>query len=243
MKISETIDRAFLFEAQTPQMMRRKTLLACYRKLGEKALNATDEASLLESCGHSVAIVPNEDRNLKITTPADLAFAESCAGSYTIPFKIGLGRDTHRLVSGRKFYLGGRVIPFEKGSLGHSDGDALLHALTDAVLGVLGEGDIGDWFSDKDPRFKNIRSTVLIQRVLVHAREKGWTPAYADCIVTLERPKLGPHKKQIGASVARLLGIPPSEVSIKAKTAEGLGAEGAGLAVTCEALVAMRRAS
>ena len=154
-------------------------------------------------------------------------------------FRIGLGRDTHRLVAGRKFYLGGVRIPFEKGALGHSDGDALLHAAADALLGAVGSGDIGEWFSDRNPRFKGLRSEKILKTVLEEVRRKGWAPACLDTVILLEKPRLGPHKKVIRAHLAKLLGLAEDCVSVKAKTLEGLGPEGQGLAVTCEALVTL----
>ena len=110
---------------------------------------------------------------------------------------MGFGRDTHRLVEGRKLYLGGVRIPFKKGALGHSDGDALLHAVSDAILGALGAGDIGEWFSDKNPRNKNIRSEKILRKVLEEAHKKHWTPSHVDTVIILEKPRLGPYKKII----------------------------------------------
>ena len=137
--------------------------------------------------------------------------------------------------------MGGIRISFEKGPLGHSDGDALLHAVTDAILGAIGAGDIGDWFSDRDPKFKNIASSKILEKALEEIAKKGWRVRNVDTVIILERPKLGTYKKLIRENLAKLLELAPEEVSIKAKTAEGLGPEGEGLAVTCEALVTMKR--
>jgi 2-C-methyl-D-erythritol 2,4-cyclodiphosphate synthase len=144
-------------------------------------------------------------------------------------------------VKGRKFYLGGIVIPSPKGALGHSDGDALLHAIADAILGAIGAGDIGEWFSDRDPKFKNIRSTRILATILAEAKRRGWQPYHADTNIILETPKLYKHKPRIRKSVAKLLGLPEKDVSIKARTREGLGPEGEGLAVTCETVVSMKK--
>ena len=243
-EVIETVDRSQMFEAETPQLVRRSFLLKAYRK-NPKALLATDESSLVESLGGKVKIVSHSGWNVKVTTPEDLRLAEAyyeyrqgCLASSTT---IGFGRDTHRLVEGRKLYLGGVHIPFEKGSLGHSDGDALLHAIADAILGAIGAGDIGEWFSDKDERYKNIRSQRILQRVMKEARRKGWAPSHMDSVIILEKPKLIPYKKAMRKKVAKLLTLPEEVVSVKAKTMEGLGPEGEGLAVTCEALVTLTR--
>ncbi len=238
-KVRRTVDRKFLAEAETPQMVRRTLLLKAYRE-NPRAFEATDEAALLESIGKDVQAVFHEDWNPKITSVQDLEQAERFLMPQTRT-RIGRGSDLHRLVEGRKFYLGGVEIPYPKGPLGHSDGDVLLHALTDAVLGVLGKGDIGDWFSDRDPRYKNIRSEKMLREVLVDAARNHWTVDYADSVIYLEEPKLGAYKKKIQERVAGILGVGPEAVSVKAKTMEKLGPVGEGLAVSCEVLVGMKK--
>ncbi len=135
------------------------------------------------------------------------------------------------------------MIPSPKGALGHSDGDALLHALADAILGAIGGGDIGEWFSDRDPKYKNIRSPRILATILDEAKRRGWQPYHADTNIILETPKLYKLKPGIRKSVAKLLELPETDVSIKARTREGLGPEGEGLAVTCQAVVSMKRIS
>jgi 2-C-methyl-D-erythritol 4-phosphate cytidylyltransferase/2-C-methyl-D-erythritol 2,4-cyclodiphosphate synthase len=256
--IRETVDRGTLYEAETPQLVRRDAILKAYRQ-NPRAFEATDEASLLEAIGARVRVVPHGDWNPKLTTLTDLALAEAMIrapsplssppswgrgqgeGGLSPEVRVGIGFDTHRLVKGRKFYLGGVVIPSPKGALGHSDGDALLHALADAILGAIGAGDIGEWFSDRDPKFKNIRSTKILGTILGEAKRRGWRPFHADTNIILESPKLYAHKAGIRKSVAKCLELPEQDVSIKARTREGLGPEGKGLAVTCEAVVSMRK--
>jgi 2-C-methyl-D-erythritol 4-phosphate cytidylyltransferase/2-C-methyl-D-erythritol 2,4-cyclodiphosphate synthase len=241
--IRETVDRNSLYEAETPQLARRDMLLKAYKQ-NPRALAATDEAGLLEAIGARVRVVSHEDWNPKLTTLSDLMLAKAITEQNVSPeVRVGIGFDTHRLVKGRKFYLGGIVIPSPKGALGHSDGDALLHALADAILGVIGAGDIGEWFSDRDPKIKNIRSTKILGVILAEAKRKGWQPYHADTNIILESPKLYAHKSRIRRSVAKCLGLPEENVSIKARTREGLGLEGKGLAVTCEAVVSMRKES
>ncbi|MBI4114990.1 MAG: 2-C-methyl-D-erythritol 4-phosphate cytidylyltransferase [Candidatus Omnitrophica bacterium] len=239
-QIIGTVDRENLFEAETPQLIRKSSLIKAYQK-NPKALLATDESSLIESLGGEMKVVSHSDWNVKITTPQDLHLAEAYLGKGSSSIAIGFGRDTHRLVPGRRFFLGGVRIPFEKGTLGHSDGDALLHAIADALLGALALGDIGDWFPPSNPRFKNVRSSKFVKKILQQVRKKGWQPDRVDTVILLERPKLASHKKKIQQEVAKLLGISVESVSIKAKTQEGLGPVGQGLAVTCEALALLRK--
>ena len=239
--IRETVDRNALYEAETPQLARREVLLRAYKQ-NPKAFEATDEAGLLEAIGARVRVMPHEGWNPKLTTLTDLMLAKAMTEKNVSPeVRVGIGFDTHRLVKGRKFYLGGIVIPSPKGALGHSDGDALLHALADAILGAIGAGDIGEWFSDRDPKFKNIRSTKILGVILTEAKRRGWQPYHADTNIILELPKLYAYKSKIRKSVARCLELPEKDVSIKARTREGLGPEGEGLAVTCQVVVSMKK--
>ena len=239
--ILETVDRNSLYEAETPQLARREVLLKAYNQ-NPKAFEATDEAGLLEAIGARVRVTAHGDWNPKLTTLPDLRIAQAMTEKNTPDeVRVGIGFDTHRLVKGRKFYLGGIVIPSLKGALGHSDGDALLHAISDAILGAIGAGDIGEWFSDRDPKFKNIRSTKILGVILAEARRLGWQPYHVDTNIILETPKLYAHKSRIRQSVAKCLGLPANDISIKARTREGFGPEGEGLAVTCEAVVSMRK--
>lgn len=238
-EVLETVERNGLFEAETPQLVRRSFLLKAYRE-NPKAFQATDESSLVEQAGGKAVVVSHSGWNPKITTPEDLHLAEAYyfrGGG----IHVGFGRDTHRLVEGRKFYLGGIRIPFEKGALGHSDGDALLHAILDGLLGALGLGDIGEWFPERDPRFKNIRSAKMVKKILGEIKARGFAPERVDTVILLEKPRLGPHKKKMKSQIGYLLGLPPQAISVKAKTLEGLGPEGEGKAVTCEALVTVRK--
>jgi len=150
--------------------------------------------------------------------------------------KIGLGYDLHRLVRGRPLYLGGVEIPHGKGLLGHSDGDALIHALIDALLGAAGEGDIGSLFPDTDPAFRGIRSPELLRAVTIRLRKKGFRVANADVVVVAEAPKLGPHFAAMKKILAPILEIEETALGLKAKTNEGLGLIGKGGAIACWAV-------
>jgi 2-C-methyl-D-erythritol 2,4-cyclodiphosphate synthase len=146
-------------------------------------------------------------------------------------FRIGLGQDLHRLVSGRRFLLGGVEIPAEKGELAHSDGDALCHAIADALLGAAGMGDIGELFPPSDMAFKDADSRILLQVVFEKVKKAGWRLVNLDCVVMCEKPKILPYRERIRASLAAILGIKPWAVMIKGKTREGLGDVGQELAV------------
>jgi 2-C-methyl-D-erythritol 2,4-cyclodiphosphate synthase len=154
--------------------------------------------------------------------------------------RAGLGYDIHRLVRGRKLYLGGLGIPFSKGLLGHSDGDCLVHALVDALLGAAGQEDIGRLFPDSDPRFKNIRSTALLRAAVARLRRKGFRVVQVDSVVVAEKPKLAPYIPRMKKVLAPLLGVEEDCVGIKAKTQEGLGVVGKSQAVQCWAMALVR---
>ena len=239
-RIESTVDRSQLYEAQTPQIMRRDLLLKAYQQ--PAAFQATDESSLLEFMGHEVKILPHEEWNPKITTFQDLKLAQaSFLPQHSKEIKVGFGTDLHRLVSKRPFYLGGVRIPFHRGPLGHSDGDVLLHAISDAVLGALGLGDIGQWFSDRSSKFKNLRSEKIVQFCFEEASKRGWKIDHVDTVIHLEKPKLASYKEKIKLRIAKMLKVNPQQISIKAKTMEGLGPIGENLAISSDALVTLSR--
>jgi 2-C-methyl-D-erythritol 2,4-cyclodiphosphate synthase len=155
-------------------------------------------------------------------------------------FRIGIGHDTHRLIEGRTLVLGGAEIPFERGSDGHSDGDALTHAIADAILGALCEGDIGVHFPDSDEQWKDADSTQLLSRVVWLAHERGFEIENVDANVLIERPKLRPHVEAMRENLAKILNVEAGCVSVKAKTGEGLDAVGRGDAVVAQAIVLLK---
>jgi len=155
--------------------------------------------------------------------------------------RVGIGYDSHRLVAGKPLCIGLVTIPFDKGFSGHSDGDILAHALTDALLGAAGLGDIGRHFPDHDPRWKDADSRLFLEHAVLLLAELGYHPSSVDAVVILERPKLAPHIEYIRAALAGVLHLPTDCVSVKAKTAEGLGEVGQGLAAECHAVAVIER--
>jgi 2-C-methyl-D-erythritol 2,4-cyclodiphosphate synthase/2-C-methyl-D-erythritol 4-phosphate cytidylyltransferase len=235
--IAETLPRDEIVFAQTPQAFRVAVLEEALALGGD----ATDEAMLVERAGHTVLVVDGDPRNLKITTPEDLAAAERLLGG-TIPrLRIGNGYDLHRLVAGRPLILGGVTIPFEKGLEAHSDGDVVAHALTDAVLGAAGAGDIGRYFPDTDATWKGADSLELLRRAVSIVRADGYSLVNADIVVIAQRPKLLPHVEAIRSNLARALDADVSQISVKGKTNEGVDSMGAGESIAVHAVALLAR--
>lgn len=239
--IAETIPRHEVFLAQTPQAFRRNILEQAVA-LGRSGVEATDEAALVERAGHPVRVVSGEAANVKITTTADLDVArERLARAPAAVTRVGVGYDLHRLVEGRPLILAGLTVPSDRGALGHSDADAICHAVTDAILGAARAGDIGQLYPDTDARWKDASSVQLLQNAVVMVRERGWTIENVDVVVILERPKLGPHRQAMESNLASTLGVDAECVSIKAKTNEGMDAVGRGEAIATHAVALLKK--
>jgi 2-C-methyl-D-erythritol 2,4-cyclodiphosphate synthase len=155
--------------------------------------------------------------------------------------RVGEGWDTHALVEGRPLMLGGVHVPYEKGLLGHSDADVLLHAITDALLGAAGLGDIGQHFPDTDATYKGANSVKLIKIAYNHVKQLGWHLGNVDCTIVAQAPKLAPHRSDIRSSIAKALGVAESQVNVKAKTAEKMGPVGEGLSMEARAVVLIHK--
>jgi 2-C-methyl-D-erythritol 4-phosphate cytidylyltransferase/2-C-methyl-D-erythritol 2,4-cyclodiphosphate synthase len=237
--VSETLPRDAIFLAQTPQAFRRDVLRAALA-FSQTGVDVTDEATLAERAGYPVRLVPGEVTNIKITNPEDLSVAERIARQHGTPAarlsRAGTGYDLHRLVAGRPLVIGGVLIPFERGALGHSDADVVCHAVTDAVLGAMNLGDIGRHFPDTDPRWKDASSVDLLARVAALVAEHGYGVDNVDVTVILEAPKIKGYIEPMCANVARALGIERERVSIKGKTNEGVDAVGRGEAIAAHAV-------
>ena len=187
-------------------------------------------------------VVEGSERNLKITRPGDLQVAAALLGE-ALPMRIGHGFDAHRLVAGRKLILGGVTIDFELGLDGHSDADVVAHALTDALLGALGLGDIGRHFPDSDPAYKGIDSLLLLTRVAQLTDERGWRLGNADLTIVCQRPRLAPHLAAMQANLARACRVEPGAINIKATTTEKMGYTGRGEGISAHAVVLLKESA
>lgn len=236
--VAETPDRARYWAAQTPQTYRYEVLKEALEKFKDDAA-ATDESQLVERCGRTVSVVESSYENFKITTPEDMTMAEAIiearAGGRR-ESRTGFGYDIHRLVEGRELWLSGVKLPHTKGLLGHSDGDAVLHAACDAVLGALGLGEIGIAFPPSDPKFKGLQSKEIVANTLGVLAKAGAEIVHLDCTLIAEEPKLKPHYEAMKKSLAAVFALPESRVSLKAKSNEGLDAIGRGEAIACHAV-------
>lgn len=247
--VAETLPRERIFLAQTPQAFRRFVLRDALALAGQGA-DATDEATLAERAGHPVRLVQGESRNIKITEPEDLALAEAIAREDDGPradpepdpgWRVGTGYDLHRLVEGRLLILGGVTIPFDRGLLGHSDADAVCHAVTDAILGAAAAGDIGRHFPDNDPRYAGASSLDLLSRAAAIVRDRGFSVVNVDVVVIAQRPKISPYVDAMCGQLAAALGIAADRVSVKGKTNEGVDAAGRGEAIATHAVALLHR--
>jgi 2-C-methyl-D-erythritol 4-phosphate cytidylyltransferase/2-C-methyl-D-erythritol 2,4-cyclodiphosphate synthase len=237
--IEKTVDRTDLWQAQTPQAMQREYLERAAAGAARTGFVGTDEASLLEAAAIPVRLVVGSERNLKITHPEDMRLAEALLREEH-PMKIGHGFDAHRLVVGRPLILGGVTIDFELGLDGHSDADVVAHALTDALLGALGAGDIGRHFPDSDPQYKGIDSLFLLEQVRQLADRERFALVNADITIVCQRPRLAPHLAVMQANLARYCGVAPQAINIKATTTEHMGYTGRGEGIAAHAVVLLR---
>lgn len=237
-----TLPRDSIYLAQTPQAFRIEVLRDAVA-LGRSGVDATDEASLAERCGHPVRLVEGDPDNFKVTSPADLRRAAGRVGQAPPPgpafARVGLGYDLHRTVAGRRLVLGGVHVPHDRGLAGHSDADAVCHALIDAVLGAAAAGDVGRHFSDRDPRWKGASSIDLLRRAVAVVGERGFAVGNADVVVVAERPRIGPHASVMQERLAAALGVAAAVVSVKAKTGEGMDAVGRGEAIAAHAVATL----
>jgi 2-C-methyl-D-erythritol 4-phosphate cytidylyltransferase/2-C-methyl-D-erythritol 2,4-cyclodiphosphate synthase len=235
--VSATVSREGLWRAQTPQAFRLETLASAYRAwpAGEEP---TDDASVVERAGGQVAMVPGDPLLMKLTYPEDFAMAEQLAGTRR-EVRTGLGLDAHRFGPGDAVMLGGVRIAHDRGLVGHSDADAGLHALTDALLGAISEGDIGQHFPPSSPEWKGVSSDRFLRHAVSLARAKGGRIVHADLTLVCERPKIGPHRDAMRARIAELLGLPVDRVSVKATTTEGMGFTGREEGLMAQAVVSV----
>ncbi len=232
-RMGEPADRAALRRAQTPQAFRFDAILAAHRAWPGNAV-AGDDAQVLHAAGGAVGLVEGDSRLAKLTFAEDFAAAGPAV-------RVGMGYDVHRLAAGEELWLGGVLIPHDKGLAGHSDADVALHALVDALLGALGEGDIGTHFPPSDPQWKGAASALFVEHAAALVRDAGYVIAHLDCTLICEAPRIGPHRAAMRTRIADLLGVSESAVSIKATTTEGLGFTGRGEGIAAQAVATLQR--
>lgn len=242
-----TLDRSKLWAAQTPQAFDYALITEAHERAQGEKYYGTDDASLVERLEREVEIVEGSYDNIKLTTPEDLAKAEAYLKDTQIGkeedqtmFRIGQGFDVHQLTEGRKCIIGGVEIPHERGLLGHSDADVLLHTIADACLGAIGEGDIGKHFPDTEPDFKDADSGKLLQHVWDSVTNRGYELGNLDCTVIAEAPKMAPYIGEIRENIARLLNTEQSRINVKATTTEKLGFPGRKEGIAAQAVVLLQ---
>ncbi len=238
-RVARTLPRERLISVQTPQFFNKDILMHAHLEAGKQSFTATDDASMLEMLNYKVRAIPGEEKNIKITTVEDLRLLVD-EKKPAIPC-TGFGYDVHRYGGSRPMVLGGQPIPGAPGIFAHSDGDVLIHALVDAILGCLGRGDIGDLFPDSDPANENLSSTVFLSEVLALARAERLELTHIDITLVAQIPKLSPHKKSIASNLAGLTGLDPGRVNIKATTEEGLGFTGSKQGIKALAIASALR--
>ncbi len=232
----ETLDRAQLRAVQTPQTFDCAKLKAAHERAEAEGFDATDDAALFEHYYGSVRLVtaPGAEANIKLTNPADFEKLSRPA------MRIGSGYDAHRLAEDRKLILCGVNVPHTRGLDGHSDADVAVHALMDALLGALGEGDIGRHFPDSDPAYKGISSMLLLEQVMKIVREHGYGVANADVTIVAQKPKLAAYIPAMRENLARALGT--DAVNVKATTTERMGFEGEEIGISAQAVALLTAA-
>jgi 2-C-methyl-D-erythritol 4-phosphate cytidylyltransferase/2-C-methyl-D-erythritol 2,4-cyclodiphosphate synthase len=236
--IMETVDRSTLWRAQTPQGFHFDAILAAHRAAAGRAL--TDDAAVAEAAGLIPVLVAGSEANLKVTTAEDLAAAEQLLAARRNDIRVGQGFDVHAFCEGEHVRICGIEIPYDQGLAGHSDADVGLHALTDAVLGAIGAGDIGMHFPPSDPRWRGAASDQFLGHAADLVRARGGAVAAVDVTIICERPKIGPHRAAMVARVAAILGITADRVSVKATTTDKLGFTGRREGIAAQAVATVR---
>lgn len=234
---AKTTPRDHLWRAQTPQAFRRSALISAYGAWSG-ASDPTDDAQAVEAAGGHVAITPGDPLLMKLTYPEDFFMAERLAGAARVT-RIGQGFDAHRWGPGESVWLCGVEIAHNETLIGHSDADAGLHALTDALLGAIGEGDIGDHFPPTDPRWRGAASDMFLIHAADLVRARGGAIVNIDVTLICEQPKIKPHRAAMRERLAQILSLPLDRVSVKATTTEKMGFTGRGEGLAAQAVVAV----
>jgi 2-C-methyl-D-erythritol 4-phosphate cytidylyltransferase/2-C-methyl-D-erythritol 2,4-cyclodiphosphate synthase len=232
------VARDGLLRAQTPQGFRFDKILKAHRD--NKTLATTDDMTLAELAGLDIVVVPGEEPNLKVTTPKDLIMAELLLSARLGDTRTGFGYDAHRFIAGDHVWLCGVKVAHDHALEGYSDADAGLHALTDAILGAIGAGDIGQHFPPTDERWRGASSWKFLDHSASLVRDAGGAVTHCDVTIICERPKIGPHREAMRARIAEILKLDLSRVSVKATTTEGMGFEGRREGLAAQAVATVR---
>ena len=238
--IGDAVDRSGLGRVQTPQAFRFDALIAAYEQWSGPS--PTDETTVVRAAGMKVAAVEGDPALEKLTLPADFARAEQWFAGRLSP-RTGMGFDVHAFAGSGPIMLGGIEIAHDRGLAGHSDADVVLHAITDALLGAGGLGDIGEHFPPTDPRWKGAVSSLFLAHAVDLLRAKGALIDHIDCTVIAEAPKVGPHRAAMRAKIAEITGLTVDQVSVKATTTEGLGFTGRREGIGAQAVASIRMGS
>lgn len=234
----DVVDRSVLARVQTPQAFRLGTLRRAHAEAVEAA--ATDDAQLVRRLGANVVAVPGDARLHKLTYAEDIAVLAGLLGIGTMRTAVGMGYDVHRLVTDKPLWIGGIEIAHSHGLEGHSDADVALHALTDAILGALGDGDIGDHFPPSDAQWRGAASHRFLSFAADRVSARGGRIDHVDLTIIAEAPKIGPHRAAIRARIAEILAIPLERVSVKATTTERLGFTGRREGIAAQAVATLQ---
>jgi 2-C-methyl-D-erythritol 4-phosphate cytidylyltransferase/2-C-methyl-D-erythritol 2,4-cyclodiphosphate synthase len=235
--LEDHVDRSRLVRVQTPQAFRLEALRRAYGQW--QGGSPTDETTVLRAAGMKVAAVEGDPALDKLTVPADFKRAEEWLAGRLSP-RTGMGFDVHAFAGDGPILLGGIEIPHDRGLAGHSDADVVLHAITDALLGAAGLGDIGEHFPPSDPQWKGANSSLFLAHAVDRLRSKGALIDHLDCTVIAEEPKIGPHRAAMRERIAGLTGLGVDQVSIKATTTEGLGFTGRREGIAAQAVASIR---
>lgn len=236
--IKKTIDRSILTRAQTPQAFRYKLIFMAHKRM--EGHQMSDDSAIAESCGIQVLTLEGEENNIKITTGEDVRKAENMIKESLTDNRSGLGFDVHAFEEGDQVILGGVKIPHDQKLKGHSDADVALHAVTDALLGAIGAGDIGQHFPPGDDQWKNASSDIFLKHAVQLIKDNGGIISNIDLTIICEAPKIAPHSPEIRQNIANILNLEPSRVSIKATTTESLGFTGRREGIAAQAIAAVR---
>ena len=228
---SKTLDRIMLYNVQTPQCFERQLITKAYKMAMDENFYSTDDGSLVERLGFPVKIIMGDYENIKITTKEDLKMET----------RVGLGYDVHAMIYNRKLILGGVNIPYEKGLLGHSDADVLIHALIDGLLGAAALGDIGKHFPDTDEKYAGISSIKLLEKTKMLINDAGFYLGNADITLIAEKPKISKYTSEMRKNIAEALDVPEDKINIKGTTTEKLGFVGREEGIAAEAVCILTR--